>query len=1772
MSLHPIKALDHVLDEYRDYLQTEFRAKDANLRAALARELDAPGFLAQEPFFQAHRPFKSGKAWRDLPIDARLAQVMEQRSGSRTAYLHQSDAIAELLSPAPRPVVVTTGTGSGKTESFLLPVIQNAFDDAVRFKKNGLTAILVYPMNALANDQRLRIADYLEGAGFAGAVRVEQYDRSTSQTKREQMRANPPHILLTNYMMLEYLLVRPADREDIFANHRCRFLVLDEVHTYRGTLGSNIALLTRRLRVHLGRARQDWSPSVPAAEQARRFPSLVPVGTSATIKSLAEEDRPREEIVRLRDEAVKEFFGTLTGVERASIRVFGEELQDIPIPGEAAYPARPGRCDHESLDVSNAEAVRTSLCQLAGLPATTGLADAARRARLLWDLNRWLIRKPMSVSQIVAQIREEVRERKTADEAAVLEETLSALVLGAALPDGVPGALRLRVHRFIRGGWKFYRCVNPACGRLYPKGEEQCPTCNHRTAPLYLCRNCGADYLRFTGDFNTGPLVPSADPEDSPEWMLYEPQRFDLPPIGADDSDSSDDGNQAYQGGRGQQQVPSQIARQPLIDGSFDPETLRFSTNAGEFPVQATLAPARLRCLCCGGTAGSRSVLTPVGLGTSAAVKVLSEGLVESLSAANRGRPGHDNKERLLVFSDSRQDAAHQARFIIFSSRYDRMRRRLVELLEQHRELTIQRAVELLGELAEQTRDNPFIPEATDWINDEARARIQAWEEAPLLDEISVNAGYRATVLNLGLVGLKYHRLDEYVKARGAGLAHSLGIQPDELEHLCRVLLDEIRTRGALSRPMLQFNPAHVACPQAFKLAEWERQLRSPQGYPLTAQGEIATNTDPATLPVGIKCHNAWRRPGVGGRGPSLQSLFESLINRFGGTPATDDQPMASVLDFLKRGDFLTAGQLCGARDRRRLLQVNADVVRLILLGERERLHCEVCGELGTGARPRMPCPRCHGVLVRWPDAEVDQHRSVKRIRKRDAIPLVAREHTAQVSTDERIEIEDRFKAAANVSPVNLLSCSPTLEMGIDVGGLDAVVLRNVPPRPDNYAQRGGRAGRRSRVGMVVGYARSTPHDQYFYDKPREMIAGEVPAPAVNLGNRDVIVRHLYAIVFGAANPGLSGKMVDYVEPTGTTKEEAITALIEATTLQSEHAIQLARDAWGADVLGRAQLTEDELRQHLASLPERIRRVFDSTARQVIELRAALERYVEQLQGRHAGVRAGELVARLLGIPSDQQRQTEEADDRSAGYPLRRFAEFGLLPGYEFPSEPASLRLLGDPHEEDPISVTRRFGIGQFQPDAHVYARSRRWKVIGLDTSSPWNPQSETPTWTYRVCSTCSLRYNADQPRCPRCSTAGPGAAHPSYDFAGFLARREERPILDEEERFAVRNLVRLHPQWDGSVTGRWTVGPGWALRLSRTEEVRWVNEGLPPTPNDLQAGITLLHQQAKGYLLCPSCGNILEQPAPVQAARGGRRNAQNRANAQATNGHSNSCPIRGANPVAVGITSSGKVEILRLILPVPHSTPKADLEPWGLTLGYSLLRGIQHHFMLGSGEMDFELEGPWDTGDRSARHGMVSLAFIDPNLGGSGYLERIAENFHLVAARAVEHLDHRDCQTACYRCLKSYNNQRYHDQLAWPLAMPYLEELRQTHPAQRPPETGDIHDPRPWLEAYNAGVGSPLELKFLRLFEENNFFPEKQVPVSPSDGEAAISVADFAVPERRLAIYVDGAAFHTGANLRRDRYIRTRLRKGTPPWKVVELTVADLRRGGELVAELASG
>ncbi len=1756
MPLHPITIVDRVIEEYRSYLMTEFRARDPRLRAALVEALDRKGFLAQEPFFQAHRPFKAGERWRDLGLDAKLAAVMEARSGSDRAYLHQSAAISTLLAADARPVVVTTGTGSGKTECFLLPVIQNAIDDAVQFHKHsGLTAILVYPMNALANDQEERIRSYLAESGHT-YVQVAKYDRSTSATDRQQLRAHPPHILLTNYMMLEYLLVRPADRDALFANHRCRFLVLDEVHTYRGSLGANIALLVRRLRAHLARARQDWGTEDP--NDRKRFPELLPVATSATIKSVEEAGRAPGEVKALRDAAVREFLERLTGVPGARFAVIGEELSDVVVPATARWTAEP--VDLDPPDPADAAAVRRPLARLAGLPETASIDQAATHAGILWDLQGRLIRRPRSVTDLVDEIVKEVPERRAADPEKVRREVLLALSVGAALPDGTPGALRLRTHRFIRGGWRFARCVDPACGQIYAKGETECAACGRKTAPLFICRGCGAHALRFVGadEPADAPLEPRHDGSvEGKEWMLY-----DGPVEAADDEDVGGEVGEPGDGHAAAGHAGEKMKGRSVHVGSFDPGTCAFSDVESDYPVKAVLAPARNRCLVCGGTAGSRDILTPVALGTSAAVRVVAEGLVESLADQNRGRPGHDGKERLLIFSDSRQDAAHQARFITYAGRYDRMRRNLCRLLRQRGPLTLKDAVQGLMVAGVDAQDNPHAAgkKKADYLPGGIRANALAWEEAPLLDDLATSAGYRATILNLGLVGVRYDRLDPYVRDCGGSLAARLGIRIGQLAHLARCVLDEMRVHAALSRPMLCFHPSNPGCPEEFqKAADWERRIRTPSGYPCKASGEPLSRMDEHDVAEGLKLCNAWRASKGGRRPPSMEIKVRRLLRRMGGIDPTEDDFLA-LMSFLVEPGLIVKSRLFGFRQATDLLQVEADAVVLDLVAPADRRKCTVCHVRMPWAEPGAPCPACEGDLVPWPEEEIAGNRYVQRILKESLLPLVASEHTAQVTGEMRTDIEERFKAGPDVSPLNVLACSPTLEMGIDVGGLDAVVMRNVPPRPDNYSQRGGRAGRRTRVGVVLGYARNTPHDGYFYDKPAEMIAGEIPAPPVGLGNRDVVVRHLNAIALGGAEPGLSGRMVDYISVKGELNQEKVDELLAAVRSRVDEAVDLAMAAWGPDVLAGAGFdTRDKLKAALEEFPARIRDVFDRVRLQVVRLQETIDAWLEiqDKKGEYRLRHAAELKRRLLGI-GDDKRDEGEADDRSAGYPMRRLAEFGLLPGYEFPSLPGTLRLHRDEHEEEPLSVERRFALGQYQPGAIVHARGHRWAVRGLDASSPWNPKTLVPGWLYYCCPVCGLRFGHDKHvKCPRCGcTALAGKPLPGFEFGGFLAVREDTPVLEEEDRFATQSLVRAYPQWDGLVVARYRLGTGWAVELRRGEEVRWVNEWKPPTPAEGKGGAPYLHDAGRGFYLCPSCGQTLKPDAHDDAKGKGRKKPR-AAGDRDPYGHATSCERAGQAPDPLALVCSLTATTLRITVDVPAGLKDDAWRRWGYSLGHALRIGLRQLYLLEGNEIEFELEPMWEVPWEGVTRRLGALVFIDGAVGGSGFLDRAAGEFHLVAARAIEHLKHEDCEVACYRCLKSYNNQRIHSFLSWPHALPDLELLAATPPEPLPAGVSDAQDPRPWLEAYAEGVGSPLELRFLRLFQKHGVAVEKQVPVAPADGARPISTADFVVTGRKVAVYVDGAAFHVGNNLRRDRYIRERLRAGG--WRVVELAARDL-------------
>jgi hypothetical protein len=234
-----------------------------------------------------------------------------------------------------------------------------------------------------------------------------------------------------------------------------------------------------------------------------------------------------------------------------------------------------------------------------------------------------------------------------------------------------------------------------------------------------------------------------------------------------------------------------------------------------------------------------------------------------------------------------------------------------------------------------------------------------------------------------------------------------------------------------------------------------------------------------------------------------------------------------------------------------------------------------------------------------------------------------------------------------------------------------------------------------------------------------------------------------------------------------------------------------------------------------------------------------------------------------------------------------------------------------------------------------------------------------------------------------------------------------------------------------------------------------------------------------------------------------------------------------------------------------------------------ALKAGMRHLYMLDGSEVDVELETPWTERRNSRSRCIGAITFIDAAVGGTGFLDRAAREFHFVGQRAVDHLDHPNCQTACYRCLKAYQNQRHHNLLSWPRVIEDLRELSLSAPEALGRELDDDAAPSPWLDAYDAGVGSPLEHRFLRLFESQGFDVEKQVPISANDGEAPISIADFVLKGTRTAIYVDGAAFHQGKYLRRDCFIRDRLRQGNLGWQVVELAAGDLANKDKVVARL---
>jgi len=1679
--MNPLLIARNLREEYLRLLKTHFNPRQQELKAAFNREIEKDGFLTREPFIALSQPYEIAPPIAELHPQARqrFAPISE------TPYQHQAEACRRIL--AGKPTVVATGTGSGKTEAFLMPII----DHCLRVHKEGensLKAILIYPMNALANDQCSRIRKLLVGTDIS-------YGRYTRDTKmfgsrptdapknervlRTEFRKNPPDLLLTNYMMLEYMLMR-GDGRDIFKNHRVRFIVLDEVHTYHGLLGTDVACLMRRLREAL---RKVDSASEPLF-----------IGTSATLLA-GEEGDPNA--------GVAGFFTQLTGQETPADAVITETVRITTMPDGLKLPPSPAITEKEleDFDAEDSAEVRSLVFKLTGERPSDGtkIEEGWDRAALPYLLMQWL-HNPISENEIVRLLAERP-ERSGVSEDDLRREIEAALLLGPCIPEASAVKLRPRVHRFLRGLAHFWRCTNPDCGKLLGERIEQCDECDSRALPLAMCRTCGWDFFmaKQGEDGTLGPwLYRGSDKEtvflfDPPTGRIEVEEEEDLSAEeeqvegegGATSEEREANGDESAEAGR---EAP---------EAYLHPKNLRLTDTPDDSTGEGfTLRPVRLHrgrgthCPVCASRYGRFDIITPVSMGNSSALAHVSRVLMRDLPEPER---------KLLVFCDSRQDAAHQARFIEGVEGFLRLRRCVCAVLKDERdphdfEWLVNAIYE--GYITESV----FSPSRK---KDEQRRRKDEIE-GQLLHEFVIAPRVRAGIERLGLVKVRYAGLeDDMVSEEFKRLCAEQNLLPDMAAHSLAVLLNEIRQRMGVN---------HVALttrmyPNDKLSRRYQIKVNRQVGIPVAFLPPEQKSVSRASF----KLISTWNAKGN-------QTSIQRLWRQFHAEYATPDS-LEVCLRWLQDKEYIAWSRVGKHDESDEGFQVNLGMIEFEV--GHSFLRCTKCDKVASNEPPGRPCPRagCAGSMQNWDGPVAEGNLNALMAVENYAPALYAAEHSAAVSDDRRDEAERGFMDKVPARP-NLLACTPTLEMGVNIGDLEAVAMRNIPPSPANYAQRSGRTGRASRMGIVVGFSRNTPHDGYFFDHPDEVIAGAIPPPRFNIKNLEAIGRHVRSLILEHAEIDFPSNLERFLTERGQLVDAQVNELVSKVQGAAPAAMQVAGKLW-SDVplvttgwLDRiANRFPDEIR---ATLEQRAALLADA-AEQVRKLGEKIELTMKE---RHAETGFRDLAIRL------------RKDNRYAYLP-RVLAEAGSLPGYSFPADPGSVALGYDP---DPVFGGRLQSQREFAPGQIVYARGGRWRVTGVALHRPGSTGALGQSmFDFTLCGSCGLANDPNRDFCGRCKAPigdESGAGLPTFtawDVGAFQAWEAEVAAETEEERLRSTFDIRPHPQADVGGT-RFQIG-AWALDLRQQESLWFVNHGLKKldSGNEDKA-------ESPGFRLCPTCGEYFNESDQANAAKRAKDKVNPKDARSQSNAHTTRC---SGTPKDYSIGHKLRADTLRLYLPEIGKLGEEGVA-WAWSFVHSIMQGAVRLFEIDEDDIEGHVLTHTTTGEgRQPYEEVLDILWIDRVIGGSGTLQRLATHFPRVAAAALQHLDGHDCPNSCYRCLRSYRNQRWHGLLDWRLALPYLRALT----TEKVAEVGPVSTVTPvspsegpeWDEARAEGCESPQELRLLKAIRADGILgePEKQHEVY--DGNRLLTRADFAYLDcdPKMLIYVDGLKWHSGVKQR---------------------------------------
>lgn len=1124
MAMNPLAYAENVVSNFLRYQLTAYPFADQGLygqmRALLSLEETRRTPLLQGPFISLSQAFRQGARVADLVAEGVLHPHMANLAPYDHVYGHQELAIRAIVSG--QTTLVSTGTGSGKTETFLYPIISKCLKLRDANAAPGVVAVIVYPMNALAEDQLQRLRGLLAGTRIPFAMYVgktperradvagrrlpagsssvdyqsalkkardegrnEAVYPAEERCSREEIRTpgQQPRILLTNVKQLELLLTRQSDIEQ-FDHATLDFLVFDEAHTYSGSTGAETAVLIRRLRSFCGRSPEQ----------------TVCVGTSATLA-----DRERQE-------AGREFASRFFGVNAASVEMVTEQY-------EPDLWARPGHLTPPFRDPAR-DALHACLAALSKEQPGPAIASFGRE-QLGWRIDpaNWEsdLHKHLAASEVVFQIADALKPRARSMSELVEavgqnvgrdvpeEEILSWLLLGAAARNGERPLLRPVVHAFIRGIAGAVVSFSDVSGtpKLWLSAEDEARDRGKdgaATLPILACGTCGQHYFsEWLNDFRYTKKQPEGGSALADGARVWKPQDqanggvrvvlFDRL-IGADDDDHDP-----------ARTAPAWLCRfcgsvhpdrRATCGGCGAAQSLVELRVAAQDPDNPNVLP---RCLSCGSAGrafgGSfREPIRPVRAVAVSDIHVLAQEMLR-----------HAERQRLLVFADNRQEAAFQAGWMRDHARRFRLRALMWERIKQS-PLTVGDLGASLDRTLDEDDDlsQALLPDVWEQYEKSAAPQQHVGERRlflriQALREVATGVRQRIGLEPWGRLRVSYSGLtaeSEEIKS----LAVRLKVTPEAAASGLAALLDQFR------RSMLLLDRQYFIFSKFWTKDAPEIMRGYVPAFRGVPQG-LKLQRDPGDDEGRIK---QWRG--------SRETLVPQIVKRWGIPEADVSEVAQAMWDALVSLRILAPSTLKGSRGNSLpncsgAYQIDAD--RLMLHAHSGLWRCRKCRRTYTNEPLKDVCLawRCDGQIV---SEEEDAEAYDLRILDSGSIMVRPREHSAQVPSDEREKIEREFKADSQ-DGVNVLVCTPTLELGVDIGSLDTVLMRNVPPLPSNYWQRAGRAGRRHRMAVNITYARPATHDRAYFAEPLKMLHGSIEPPRFNLRNDVMVQKHLHAVV-----------------------------------------------------------------------------------------------------------------------------------------------------------------------------------------------------------------------------------------------------------------------------------------------------------------------------------------------------------------------------------------------------------------------------------------------------------------------------------------------------------------------------------------------------------------------------------------------------------------------------------------------------------------------------------